>query len=236
MRFPSSMMKKGILCLLLFLSATAFVYAQAGRITGGPIPKTSYDNILQGRVYFPIYPSITGSQYLMKEWSTGNVLLQGRWYTGLPLLYDIYADDLIYLSKRGQSFDLIRLIKAYIQKFNLGDRQFINLAYSPHINTGLEVGFYEVPVEDKITYLIKRRHLMVTEKAVSFFSRKDIRYLIYDGQAYRMRNKKSLIPLVGEQKKKAIFSFLKKQRIRLKKSDDEGWRQVALYLNTLQLD
>ncbi len=235
MRVRISMMKKGILFFILILSS-ASAYTQNGRITGGPIPETTYDNILQGRVYFPMYPSITGSQYLTKDWSLGNVLLQGRWYTDLPLLYDIYADDVIYLAKREQSFDLIRLVKAYIQKFNLGDRQFINLAYSPHIKTGLEVGFYEVPVEDKITYLIKRRHLMIIEKAISSFSRKDIRYMIYDGQAYRMRNKKSLIPLVGEQKKKAIFSFLKKQRIRLKKTDEEGWRQVALYLNTLQLD
>lgn len=232
----NSMIKKGILFFILILASSASVHTQTGRITGGPIPKTTYDNILQGRVYFPIYPAITGSQYLTKDWSLGNVLLQGRWYSKLPLVYDIYADDLIYLAKRDQNFDLIRLVKAYIQKFNLGDRQFINLAYSPHMKTGLEAGFYEVQVEDKIAYLIKRRHLLITERAISSFSRKDIRYLIYDGQAYRMRNKKSLLPLVGEQRKKVIFSFLKKQGIRLKKSDDEGWRQVALYLNTLQLD
>ena len=233
---PNSMIKKGILFFILVLSSSASVYTQTGRITGGSIPKTTYDNLLQGRVYFGRYMSITGSQYLMTDWSVGNVLLQDRWYTDLPLLYDIYADDLIYLAKGDHSFDLIRLVKAYIQEFNLGDRQFINLAYSPHKKTGLPAGFYEVQVEDEISYLIKRRNLLLTERAISSFSRKDIRYLIYDGQAYRMRNRKSLIPLVGQQRKKAIFSFLKKERIRLNKSGDEGWRKVALYLNTLQLN
>lgn len=236
MRVPNSMRRKGALFFILILSTSLSVYTQAGRITGDPVPKTSYDNILQGRVYFPIYPSVRGSQYLMKNWSLGNVLLQGRSYAGLPLLYDIYADDLIYLAMGDQSFDFIRLVKAYIQRFNLGDRQFINLAYSPHLKTGLAAGFYEIQVEGKVSYLIKRRNLFKTEEAISSFYRKDIHYLVYDGQAYRVQKKRSLIPLIGKENKKAVFSFLKKERIRLNKSDEEGWRKVALYLNTFQLD
>ena len=236
MPVPNSTIRKSILFLLLILPISTFIYAQGGRITGGQIPKTSYDNLLQGRIYFPIYPAISGNQYLMRDWSAGNVLLQGRWYSNLPLLFDIYADDLIYLASQEESFDLIRLIKPYIQRFNLGDRQFINLAHSPHRKTGLKPGFYEVQVEGKVTYLIKRRLEVITERAISSFLRKDIHYLVYDGQAYRMRNKKSLLPLIGDQRKKTVFSFLKKERIRFKKSDDEGWRKVALYLNSLQLD
>ncbi|MBX2871732.1 MAG: hypothetical protein KTR30_06525 [Saprospiraceae bacterium] len=230
------MIKKGLLCLIPTLFTLASVYTQTGRITGGPIPETSYDNLLQGRVYFPVYPAINGSQYLMKDWSVGKVLLQGRWYTNLPLIYDIYADDVIYLAKKESSFDLIRLVKSYIQEFKLGNRKFINLAYSPHRTTGLEPGFYEVQIEDTVTYLIKRKNEVITEKAISSFSRKNMRYLIYDGKAYRVRNKKSLLPLIGEQRKKAVFRFLRTENIHLKKSGDEGWRKVALYLNTLQLD
>lgn len=233
---PNSTIRKRILFLLLILSASASSYTQAGRITGGQIPETSYDNLLQGRIYFPIYPAITGSQYLSKDWSAGNVLLQGRWYTGLPLLYDIYADDLIYLASQDESFDLIRLVKEYIQRFNLGDRQFINLAHSHHNETGLATGFYEIQVEGKIAYLIKRKQEVITERAISSFLRKDMHYLVYEGQAYRMRNKKSLIPLIGKERKKDVFGFLKKGGIRLKKSGDEGWRKVALYLNSIQLD
>ncbi len=225
-----------MLFLLLILLTSASSYTQAGRITGGQIPKTTYDNILQGKIYFPIYPAITGSQYLMKDWSTGHVLLQGRWYSDLPLLYDIYADDLIYLASQEESFDLIRLIKPYIQRFSLGDRQFINLTYSRHIKTGLKAGFYEVQVEGKVAYLIKRKQEVLTERAISSFLRKDIHYLIHDGQAHRMRNKKSLISLIGKERKKEVFGFLKQERIQLKKSGEEGWRKVALYLNSLQLD
>lgn len=230
------MIKKGILLLLFIVPFSASTDAQTARITGGQIPRTSYDNILQGRIYFPIYPGIMGSQYLLKDWLAGDVLLQGRWYSALPLLYDIYTDDLIYLSSQDESFDLIRLVKPYIQKFNLGESKFINLAYSPYIKTGLKTGFYEIQVEGKVSYLIKRRHEVITERAISSFSRKDIHYLVYDGQAFRMRNKKSLLPLIGKQRKKIVFSFLKKERIRLKKSGDLGWRKVALFLNSLQLD
>lgn len=231
-----SMIKEATLVFIILLSTSISVYTQVVRITGDPVPKTSYDNILQGRIYFPIYPSVQGSQYLMNNWSLGHVFLQGRWYTDLPLLYDIYVDDLIYLAMRDQSFDFIRLVKDYIQEFHLGDRQFINLTHSAYSKTDLAEGFYEVQVEGKVTYLIKRKNLFRTEQAISSFYRKDLHYLVYKGQAYRMQNKKSLLPLIGKEKKKAVFSFLKKERIRLKKSGDEGWRKVALYLNTIQLD
>lgn len=210
------------------------LFSQTQRITGDKIPAVSLDNLLQGRVYFSIYPAIKGSQYLDTDWSLGNIRIQDRAYQDVPLLYDIYTDDLILLHLESKSFNLIRLIKEYIQGFNLGDRHFINLAYSPYLETGLNPGFYELLLADRISLLSKRRHLLKTEEAISSFSRKDMIYLVKDGQAHRVSNRKSVVNAIGESYKKSIYSFLKKERTRLKKASDNEWLQLAKYLNTLQ--
>lgn len=219
------------------LSVTVAVtpaYSQLQRITGEKIPIVHLDNMVQGRVYFSLYPRIKGSQYLIHEWSLGNIRMQNRVYQEMPLLYDIYSDDLILLHLQENSFNLIQLVKEYIQDFSLGDRRFINLAHSPYTETGLKMGFYELLFEADISLLSKTRHLLKTEDAISSFDRKDLKYLIKEGQAYRVSKRKSLITVMGESHKKTIYSFLKKQKIFLKKADDRQWIQVAKYLNTLQ--
>jgi len=225
------------LLLLVALSLATLpigLLSQTQRITGDKIPIVSLDNLLQGRVYFSIYPAIQGSQYLDTDWSFGNIQIQDREYKDVPLLYDIYTDDLILLHLQSTSFNLIRLIKEYIQGFNLGDRYFINLAYSPYLETGLNPGFYELLFAGKISLLSKRRQLLKTEDAISSFSRKDIIYLVKDGQAHRISNRKSVVAAIGESHKKSIYSFLKKEKNRLKKANNDQWLRLVKYLNTLQ--
>lgn len=224
-----------LLLFALFLTTLPIgLFSQTQRITGDKIPAVSLDNLLQGRVYFSIYPAIKGSQFLATDWSLGDIRIQDREYKDVPLLYDIYADDLILLHLQSTSFNLIRLIKEYIQGFNLGDRYFINLAYSPYLETGLKPGFYELMLADRLTLLSKRRHLLKTEDAISSFSRKDIIYLVKDGQAHRVSNRKSVVVAIGESHKKSIYSFLKKEKIGLKKADSDQWLRLVKYLNTLQ--
>lgn len=222
---------------LVVLSLAALpigLFSQTQRITGDKIPAVTLDNMLQGRVYFSIYPAIKGSQYLDTDWSLGNIQMHNRVYKDVPLLYDIYSDDLILLHLQTKSFNLIRLIKEYIQGFNLGDRYFINLAYSRYLETGLKPGFYELLSSDRVSLLCKRRHLLKTEDAISSFSRKDIIYLVNDGQAHRISNRKSVVTAIGESHKKSIYSFLKKEKTRLKKADNNQWLRLVKYLNTLQ--
>lgn len=210
------------------------LFSQNQRITGDKIPTVTLDNMLQGRVYFSIYPAIKGSQYLDTDWSLGNIQMQDREYQAVPLLYDIYSDDLILLHLQSKSFNLIRLIKEYIQGFNLEDRYFINLAYSRYVETGLKPGFYELLSSDRVSLLCKRRHLLKTEDAISSFTRKDMIFLVKDGQAHRVSNRKSVVNAIGESHKKSIYSFLKKERTRLKKASENEWLQLVKYLNTLQ--
>lgn len=220
--------------ILLATVTVTSAFSQLQRITGEKIPIVHLDNLVQGRVYFSLYPRIEGSQYLLNEWSLGNIRMQNRGYQEVPLLYDIYSDDLILLHLQENSFNLIKLVKEYIQGFSLGDRRFINLTYSLYNETGLKMGFYELLYEADISFLSKRRYLLKTENAISSFDRKDLKYLIKEGQGYRITNKRSLIAAMGESRKKTIYSFLKKQKIFLKKANDQQLVQLAKYLNTLQ--
>ncbi|MEZ5041820.1 MAG: hypothetical protein R2828_18135 [Saprospiraceae bacterium] len=228
--------KYKFLCFSMAFLSPSMLLPQPGRITGNQIPITSLDNLAQGRLYPPFYPSIQGNQYLMPGWVLGEVQIQDKTYPALPLLYDIFADELILLQRQEKTFHLIRLIKEYIPYFYLGDRRFINLDFSQYKELGLKKGYYEVLFEGKLSLLVKRTHAIKTEDAITSFQRKDFRFLIRQGQAYRVANKKTFLEAIEETDKKTIASFMRKEKIRLKKADDQQWLQLIMYLNTLQLN
>lgn len=226
---------KFLLFSLAFLSPSILL-PQTGRIIGNQIPITSLDNMVQGRLYPPFYPAIQGSQYLAAGWLLGEVQIQDKKYPALPLLYDIFSDDLILLQRQETSFHLVRLIKEYIPYFYLGDRLFINLVFSEYAQIGLKKGYYEVLFEGKVSLLVKRTNAIKTEDAITSFQRKDFRFLIRQGQAYRVANKKTFLEAIDETDKKTIASFMRKEKIRLKKAEDQEWLELITYLNTLQLN
>lgn len=231
----SSGLKKRLLFSLLFVSImVATVNSQEGTPNGVSIPKIELDNLVQGRVYSrSVYRSVKGNPFLTQNWVLGDVRLQEQEYQGLPLWYDIFLDEVVFLNRTFSGLQLIRLNKSYLKSFNLGNREFINSSYGRFSNAELEKGYFEVIFEDKISLLVKRNLDVKTEDAVATFDRKDRWYLIKSGKSFRIRGKKNFLAAIGESHKKEMSSFLKKQRINLRKADDAKWILVGLYLNEL---
>lgn len=223
-----------LLCFCLTLYWANCSWAQNRPNAELQIPISNVDNLVQGRLYKPVYLFIKGSQYLTKSWELGKVKLLDKSYSDLPLWYDVFADDVIYLYRQPTSFEFIRLSRKHIQHFYLGNRLFINLEYSGFNAFDLKKGFYEVVYEDKVSFLVKRKIETVERQSVTHFVRKDARYLIKEGKALRVRNKKSFLSAAGTNYKKQLQKFMKKERIYLSNKDDAGWLAVVQYLNTLQ--
>lgn len=200
-------------------------------------PTGQIDNLLQGRIYEATYDRVKGSQYLSDIWQEGQIELLGHSYTGLLLLYDIFQDELVLSYRQASSFDFVQLVKGYITRFMLGQRLFINIEYSAYRDLRLEPGFYELLVRDSASLLIKRRMDMQPENAVSTFVRRDERYLVFKGKAFRIRRKGIFFKAIGDDYKKQVQGFMKKNNIRLnKKATDAEWLAVVEYLNNLQTE
>jgi hypothetical protein len=230
----NSILRRNFLLVLLTgcLGSTR-LYAQQVLET----PMGQIDNLIQGRIYEAAYDGVKGSQYLSENWQEGQIELLGHSYTGLPLLYDIFQDELVLSYRQAASLDYVQLIKGYITRFLLGQRLFINIEYSAYRDLRLEPGFYELLVDDSASLLIKRRMDIQPENAVSTFVRRDERYLVFNGQAFRISRKGIFFKAIGDTYKKQVQRFMKKNNIRLnKRATDAEWLVVIEYLNGLQTE
>lgn len=219
----------------LFILSLTFLYAgaarsQAGFIAGRQMPIIELDNLVQGRLYAPDYRSIKGDQYLSRIWTPGEARILDKTYKDLFLRYDIYGDVLVLWYRADKR---IQLNSQYIHYFKLEDRYFINMEHSPYKEMDLKRGFYEVVFEDVVALLAKRKIEIVVEESLPSFFQKDVWFLIKDGQAHSVRNKKDLYLIFGNSHKKPIAKFLKQRLIRVRKADDTQWLQLIKYLNTL---
>lgn len=221
------------LWLLFFLGWIDLSFAQTATSTKKVIPEIEVNNLVQGRFYTPYYPDILGSQFLTESWVEGDFQLLDKDYLALPLTYDLYIDDLILLFKNKANFHYIRLHKNQVQQFRMGQQFFINLAYSSYKNTGLKEGYYEVMLQDKLSYLIKRQVERMPENGVFTFERSDKKYLIISGKAHLFSNKKNLLAAIGKEYKKPLNTFIKNNKIYLRKASDADWTKIVVYLNGL---
>lgn len=224
-------------CRLFFLAATLWlsqgVVAQGGFIAGKNLPAPELNNLLQGRLYTPHYEGIRGSPYLTKEYLPGDVAYQDQIYNGLPLRYDIAADELVMLIRSKTGLKKIQLTKAYIKSFTLGDRRFINLPYSVYREMGLKNGYYEVAFDDRIVFLAKRHADREERDSRPYFITETDWFLVRNGQAYRIRKKRDIYEAFDDRHKKALVVFLRRQNMRLRKATDAEWLRLAAHLNTL---
>lgn len=221
-----------LLCGLLSLLASG-VAAQTEPVSLRQLPVLELDNLVQGRLNVPDYRGIRESPYLALEYLPGNVRHLEHEYRGLPLRYDIFADEVVYLHRTETGILKVQLTSQYIEYFTLGSRFFVNLDYSRYRETGLKSGYYEVVFEDGISLLAKRYADIEHDDAIPYFKQRTNWILVKDGRAYRVRNKKTLIEAMGDQYRKPVSTFLRKQPVVLRKASDAQWSQIAAHLNTL---
>ena len=232
MKLPGGIKLLLLLCNMAFIAQAAM--GQSSQRTSTEIPISTVDNLVQGLLYDKVYLGVKGSQYLSKIWELGSVNLLNQSYANLPLWYDIFADELVFLYRRADNLEFIQLIKEHIESFHLENVQFINLEHSAYKGFDLKPGYYQVVFEGEYSFLIKRRLEIQDKESVPTFVRKDQMFLLKaDGSFYRIRKKKSFLKAVGEEKKKPLQAFIKREKINLQKSTDMGWLAVMQYLNNL---
>lgn len=219
--------------LLFFLLGMVPSAAQVDQVLSLKIPTIDMDNMAQGRLYNPIYYNILGSQYLSKSWLEGDVRILDKTYSDLQFWYDLYIDELILLHLTSDDFNRIQLVKSNIQYFSLGNRKFLNLPFSKYKESGLEKGYYEILFEGTTSLLAKRELALKREGGSATFVRKDKFYWMKDGQAYRLKNKKGLLSLLEEPQTSTVKTYIKKQKLRLRKAGGKEWASVIQYIEAL---
>ncbi|MBE0648775.1 MAG: hypothetical protein IH596_13475 [Bacteroidales bacterium] len=184
--------------------------------------------------YFILY-STTGHQYLLSpQYSYGSVTIKGTRYDHVFLNYDIFNQQLLlkYLDKTGAAIT-IELSKAWLEGFTMSDKNFELL----HLEQ--EPCFYQVLGKGPLQILYHWRKSLDLETVVgsaNYIFKSPVRdsFVLKDGQLLRFSSKRSFIKLFDPEQKLAIKSYMRKNKIKIRKSSDLAMAAMIDYIANIR--
>ena len=205
---------------------------------GLPAPQPSAATsarLLSGTEYLDYTPGNTvGNQfYLAATAQPGNVYYDGRYFTKVPLLYDLKLDQLILE-------DTVRRVKLHliderVAFFMLEGQRFVRLGADPA--AGLPAGFYQQLVAGH-TQLLVRRSKRVAEEIVqqhlSFVYKESTRLFVKkDGRLTEVDKLKTLLDALPDRKPE-LQKFARSQKLKFSPAAREASAmQLVSHYNSL---
>lgn len=171
--------------------------------------------------------------FFQDDWQWGSVDYNGQHYEQVPILYDIFTDELV--TEHYHNAQEIVMVKSKVTAFHMAGADFINI--QDPLPSGLPVtGFYEV-VYNGPSMILTRHQKRLEEKIeqtelLVFYTFRIRHYLLKDETWYRISSKRELMKLFGDQKQE-IRTYIKKNGLKLSKTNPEAYGKVAAYYDTL---
>jgi hypothetical protein len=179
-------------------------------------------------------PSIEGHAYFQSPaWQNGWVKYDNMLYENIIMKYDLLKDQLIVAPKdSGEIF--IALFSPRVSEFSFNGFHFVRAEKAEE--NALTTGFYQQLVQGKITALAKRAKI-IEEKVIGTtvthnFQEEVKYYLCKTGTCYPIKNEKSILEVMNDQRKE-IQQFLSKNKLNYRKSPERTIREVAEFYNKL---
>lgn len=171
--------------------------------------------------------------FLTEEWDFGSLKFEGQDFAKVPMLYDIVSDQVITETPNG---NLIVINPQKVNGFTLNNHHFIRIDNSTVNNSLPQTGFYNVLYNGN-TKLIALREKKVQEKIADqqlhiSFDIKNRYYILKKGRFYPVKNKKTILKVLEEQKN-SLRALISKNGIRFKKNREQALAQIAEFYDTL---
>ncbi|RNI27964.1 hypothetical protein EFA69_17920 [Rufibacter immobilis] len=191
-------------------------------------------NLLNGFEYISIaYDSRKGHPYFgASTFQTGSLLYEGIIYKNVPLLYDLFQDELIAGDTRKVGL-VINLIKTKVTEFYLGDHRFI---YLEPLNKNIKgfAGFYDCLYDDSVQVLVKRSKKGLTSGRGEISSFKDMNsYYIKIGNVFTEVNDKKSLLNAFDDKKMEMLHFMKREKVKFSENPEGALVKMADYYRSL---
>jgi len=183
-------------------------------------------------------PSIKGNAYFLDNanWNNGNIVYDGFRYKNVPMLYDIYADQLII--EAYHSALRIQLIKDRVQNFDLLGHHVVYIQQDASNTTSPKTGFYDELYGGKIHVLAQRsksiQHTNGFNGSIdSYFSPTVDYYLYKNGNYYPVNSQGSFLKVLKD-KKSAVQEYLRSNGLKFKKQKkEEAMAKAAAYYDQI---
>ncbi len=177
-------------------------------------------------------PNIKGhAYYFTREWQNGTVHYDGVLYQDVPVLYDMYKDQVIV--RHFSDIFTVGLVSPKVTWFTIPAHRFIRVEALPTEN--IRTGFYEVLFEGKITALARRTKTMseYIGNTMEYEFMEHTQYLIKKDSVYHIiRNEGKLLDVLNDQRP-AVKQHLRKNRIRFRKTPELAIVKAVEFYETL---
>ena len=168
-----------------------------------------------------------------KKFLPGTVVMRGKTYTDVMILYDIFKDEILTPYK---PVGILQLNKEMVDSFSFyfSNKRYCFVKMQDSTNSDLN-GYLNVLYSGKTTLFVKYSKKIEKLEAKGennkFYQLIHI-YLSKDGLFYPVTGKNDLIRIYDKDKK-AIRDFIKKNRVRISKNDPESLIPVLRFTDSL---
>ncbi|MFI5136477.1 MAG: hypothetical protein ACHQIM_01535 [Sphingobacteriales bacterium] len=211
-----------------FNNAVTLYYSSIGKQAG----------IFNGTEYNLYDPLIKGNAYFsdVNAFTPGSVYYDGAFYKNVPMLYDIYIDEVVALLYN--HYSMYTLIKEKVAGFNFLNHHFVNInSDTSGSNSNLKSGFYDQLYAGKCEILIKREKNIQSSVGAGtapedyfrgntkWFLRKNNIYYSFGGQG-------SLLKLLVDRKKE-LKQYIRSNQIKFQDKPEEAMVQIVSFYDHL---
>lgn len=227
-------------CLVLFFLLSNHAKAQYS-LVGLDLdddPKNWYDKaagingstLYEGTFYDLKNKSNIGHQFYEESyWTQGQITFRNQVYADVYMLYDLVEDILVIRNPNliygGTEF--LKINQEHITSFNFHKSKFKRYdETSPPAGTG----FYEVIHDNKLGMVVKRKKVETLKSLQFDYHSEDRYYLVYKEDYILFKSKRNFFQVLPTSKKD-IKSYIKKNRLRIKRGNKSDLRQLLQFIN-----
>jgi hypothetical protein len=194
--------------------------------------------LYNGPEYFFYDPIIKGNAYFMdvNAFTPGSIYYDGEYYAGVPMLYDLFSDEVAVLLYN--HFSKFSLIKYRVKSFDFLGHHFVNInADTLNSASSIKSGYYDELYNGKTEVLVKHSKSVQTNSGGTLGSEKYYSpsrdfYIRKNKAYYSVSSQGSLID-VFKDKKKEIQQYVKASQIKFRRDPEEAMVKIATYYDHL---
>jgi hypothetical protein len=193
--------------------------------------------LYNGIEYFLRDPAIKGNAYFsdVNAFTAGALVYDGFPFKNVPMLYDIYSDQVVVLLYN--HFSMFSLIKDKVTSFDFLNQHFIRIDSATSLaNPVISPGFYNEIYNGKIEVLVKwQKNIQTSSTGQSsesyfnqykdYFIKKDNKYVSFSGQG-------GLLDVLKD-KKRDLQRYIRENRIKFRAAPEEAMVKIASYYDHL---
>jgi hypothetical protein len=190
--------------------------------------------LYNGRIWRNLYSRVRGDQFLFTGmFMPGTVSINGKFFAGLDLKYDIFNDELLIRSNQGI---IVQLNKEMVDGFTIeyNNRRYDFQKIKEDTNESGE-GYLNILYRGRLELLVKYKkeiQLLAVDNTYDLFNQYNRVYLKKDGEMYLINKKKSIINLFGGNNKD-IRSFIRSRRLKVTRKNPDSFIPLVEFCDNL---